>query len=305
MNDNIPINEGDIISPPSLEVPENIQSDINWNRIYSDFVKNSGQITILPEGMKILRIISENLKNQLIEKTGFEEVMLPKMVPVDTIRKADILYKWDDYLISARPFSHTNGVREEYILDPLQCTGFYQIFENKILKKDELPILWHDSSGPNYRNEDLSKIKFLRKQREFHRLEFIYLGKKEQVIGTRERCLIIIEEFLRKLSIRYRLVVGGGCYQLHEDEIEKPERYEQIPIKDIEIYIPQDDSWLEVSGLSILYETMTKRFNIRSEDGEKLWSGCTGIGLERLLFSVISYHGTYIEDIKAIINGKH
>lgn len=300
----IPMNEGELIKQgPDVKVVSAIKSidDLFKSEILGEFVRNSGQYVILLKGTKILSVIYSLLEEYLRVPLNFEEVVLPKIAPVDTFRKADILSKWDDYLLSVKPFSQTKGVKEEYLMDPLQCTVFYQFFENKTLNASKIPVKWYDRSGPTYRNEDLNKIEASVKQREFHRAEFIYLGTKEQVIETRETCLVQLEKLCQDLGLRYRIVVGGGCYQLKEEEIPAPESLEEIPIKDLEIYIPHQDRWLEVVGSSVLANTMTSRFNIRGSNGEELWSGCTGIGLNRLMYALISNYGTEIENLQKVL----
>ncbi len=295
MINNVPTEEGELIKHgPGIEVRPviNGMDDLFESEIIGEFVKNSGQYVILPKGTRLLNGIYALLEEYLRSPLNFEEVILPKIAPVDTFRRADILSKWDDYLISAKPFSRTDGVREEYILDPLQCTVFYQFHENRRIDVSKEPRKWLDRSGPSYRNEDLDKLEPSVKQREFHRAEFIYLGTREQIIETRERCLAEIERLCQDLGLKYRIVVGGGCYQLKEGEIQEPENFEEIPIKDLEIYIPHQDRWLEVVGSSVLANMMTSRFSIRGSKDEELWSGCTGIGLNRLMYAIISTYGT-------------
>lgn len=299
INNTIPTEEGELIKQcPEVEVRPAIDGidDLFESEIIGEFVKNSGQCVILPKGTRLLNGIYALLNEYVGNFIDFEEVVLPKMAPVDTFRKADILSRWDDYLVSARPFSRTNGVKEEYLLDPLQCTTFYQFHENKRVDVKKGARKWFDRSGPSYRNEDLDKLEPSVKQREFHRAEFVYLGTREQVIETREKCLTQVEKLCQDLGLRYRIVVGGGCYQLKEGEIPTPESQEEIPIKDLEIYIPHQERWLEVVGSSVLANTMTSRFNIRGNNGEELWSGCTGVGLNRLMYAVISNYGTKQEN---------
>lgn len=311
MKEDIPITEGKLIKQgPELEVTQAIKSidDLFEAEIIGEFVKNSGQYIILPKGTKILNGLKYLLSEYVRDSVGFEEVILPKIAPVDSFRKADILGRWDDYLISVRPFSATNGVKEEYIMDPLQCTVFYQFHENKIVDVSKGPLKWYDHSGPTYRNEDSNKIIPSVKQREFHRAEFMYLGTKEQVIETRENCLVQLEKLCVDLGLRYRIVVGSGCYQLKDGELKLPESLEEIPIKDLELYCPghknkDGEPYLEIVGSSVLGDAMTSRFNIRGKDGEELWGGCTGIGLNRLIYALISNYGTDLEKMPTQLQG--
>jgi len=259
-----------------------------------------GQFVILPEGMKILNRIYDLLQKYLVQPMGFEEVVLPKMAPVDTFRKASLVdfpngrqrqsafpWSWDQYLLKATPFGKTKGVKETYLLDPLQCTVFYQFFEGKTVDVSERPIRWYDRSGPTYRNESLYSLFPGVKQREFHRAEFIFLGTEEQVIESRELALKQIEALCQSLGFNYRIVVGGSCHRLEDHEVREPTSLENILVKDIEIYCP-GYGFLEVSGNAIMDDVLTSRFSISGANGEKLWSGCSGIGLNRLMYAIVS-----------------
>lgn len=306
----IPTEEGELIKDgPQIMTNEAItciDEMLFKDEIIGEFVKGSGQNVILPKGTRILNGIYSVLNEYLKEAVGFEEVVLPKIAPVDTFRKARILGKWDDYLESVKAFGKTKGVTEEYIMDPLQCTTFYQFLEGKIVDVSNVPIKIYDRSGPTYRNEDSDKIKPLVKQREFHRSEFVYIGTKEQVVETRERCLSQMEKLCQDLGLRYRIVVGTGCFQLDNGDIKMPETMEEMPIKDLEIFCPgyknptDGSSFLEVVGSSVLADMQTSRFNIKSKNGEGLWSGCTGIGLDRLMYALITNYGTDIRKMPGI-----
>jgi seryl-tRNA synthetase len=261
---------------------------------------------ILPKGTRLLGAIRTLLDKRITKPLDFEEVALPKIAPVSTFEKAGILGRWDDYLLSVKPFSNTNGVTDEYLMDPLQCIALYQFFENRSLDAKDLPIRWFDSSGPTYRNEDSDKIIPLVKQREFHRAEFMYVGTKTQVIYIREECLARLEQLCIDLELKYRIVVGAGCYQTKKGEFETPESLREIPIKDLEIVCPghgnrNGEQYLEVVGSSILGKILTSRFNITGTDGSGLWSGCTGIGLERMMFALITNYGTNFEEFPEMI----
>ncbi|HYA54238.1 MAG TPA: serine--tRNA ligase, partial [Thermoplasmata archaeon] len=54
---------------------------------------------------------------------------------------------------------------------------------------------------------------------------------------------------------------------------------------------PRETSeWLEFQNLSIVGDKYTKAFSIKAQKGE-LWSGCTGIGLERWLTAFLAQKG--------------
>ena len=267
---------------PIEELNETIGSEYFSPQAFED----PGHYVLLQRETSLMNKLLGAIDTEIRRPVGFRQVVLPKIVPLSTVEKAKLLGKWDDYLLVVKPLGETKGVKETYVLDPLQCLSFYQHFENKQVS---VPIKWYDCSGPTYRNENLERLDPLIRQREFHRAEFIYLGTKEQVIEIREKCLERLERICFKLDLDYRIVVGEGCYEMPENN-----SVDCIPIKDVEVYIPQTDSWLEIAGCSVLGNTLTSRFNIKNIYGDELWSGCTGIGLERLIYAV-EFVGNYQE----------
>lgn len=296
----IEVNRNDVIKEYGSPCFKDNESEIDLigRGLIGEF--NQGQYVILPKGMKILNGIYDVLQKYLVEPLDFEEVVLPKMAPVETFEKASLVdfsdgrqrqssfpWSWDQYLQAVKPFGETEGVKETFILDPLQCTIFYQFFEGKKVDVSEKPVKWYDRSGPTYRNESLDSLFPGVKQREFHRSELVFLGTQEQVIDTRECALKQIEFLCQSLDLNYRLVVGGSCHRLEDHEVREPTSLEDIPVKDVEIYCP-GYGYLEVSGNAIMGSVLTSRFSIAGTNGEELWSGCSGLGLNRMMYAIVS-----------------
>jgi seryl-tRNA synthetase len=251
-------------------------SDLFKYKILKD-CKN-GHYIILPHGTRILNTLYKALERALSVPLQFEEVTLPKAAPVPVFVRAEMLGKWDAYLLAVTPFSTTQGVTEQYLLDPLQCTVLYESLKDERIDN----LRWYDRSGPTYRNEDLRTILPGIKHREFHRAEFVYIGKPEEVTYVRGQGISQLEQLCQRTGLLHRIVEGTGCYEFDTDP--------QVSIRDLEVYIPFLDMWLEVAGCSVLGNNMTRRFNIRATDESELWSGCIGVGMERLLVSMLSYH---------------
>ena len=249
-----------------------------------------GHYVILGKGMRILNKMYDALKSVVEIPLGFEEVALPKIAPVITFEKAALLPHWNPHLLSVNPYTTTDGIEDECIMDPLQCTVVYQLLQGKQIDVSDNPLKWFDRSGPTYRNEDLDDLLPGVKQREFHRAEFVYIGTKEQVIDMRESCLSQLELLCKRLGFAYRVVVGAGCHRFEEDEKTYTNNEREIQVKDIEIYCPgYKHGFLEVSGNSVVGNKLTRRFSILGKEGEELWSGCSGVGLDRMLYTVASY----------------
>jgi seryl-tRNA synthetase len=290
----IPAKEGELIKESRIRRRTGKPRRINVLMepdVFGELKEKSGRYVILPKGVRIVNALRSLLDMYVGKPLGFEEVFLPKIAHLEIFRKAGILGRWDRYLMAVKPFSDLQSDGGGYLLDPLQCTSFYEFHEGKVIDTDAGPVRWCDCSGPTYRYEDSDRIAPLIKQREFHRFEFMYAGTQRQVIRIRERCLSRLERLCADLGLGYRIVVGAGCYQIRKNGGKPPQTQDEIPIKDLEIYCP-GYGYLEAAGCAVLGTTLTSRFGIRSRNGEKMWSGCTGIGLERMVYALVANYGS-------------
>lgn len=290
-----------------LQISENVEPnysrcidrDLFAKGIIADFLgKNSGFFVTLPRGTRIMNCLKKLIMENISKKFGFQEYFLPKLVNREILKTAKIAGKWDDYLFSVKPYSAKKGFKEEYIMDPLQCTPLYAFFREEEIKEENLPIKAVDLSGPTYRNEYREKLRPSVKQREFHRIEFVYLGYKKDIASLREELLREMENVCFKLNIPFRRVVGSGCYEVTSNLAESAESLEEIPVIDLEMLVSggsgtksKKTEYLEVAGASILKDQHIKRFGIKANSGKKLWSGCFGIGLERFAYAFLSNNG--------------
>lgn len=286
----------EVIKEHGSPIHDNKPVDLTKIGIIEEF--GPGQYVILPKGTKLLNKIYEAMQEHIVRPLNFEEVVLPKMAPVDTFEKASLVdfpdgkqrqtefpWSWDQYLCAVNPFGETEGVKETYVLDPLQCTVLYQFLKGKTVDVSDGPVKWYDRSGPTYRNESLDSLMPGVKQREFHRAEFMFLGTEEQVTETREQALQQVESLCQSFGLGYRIVVGGSCHRLEDHEVREPTSIEDIPVKDVEVYCP-GYGYLEVSGNAVMGNTLTSRFSISGNNEEELWSGCSGIGLNRMMYAI-------------------
>ena len=66
---------------------------------------------------------------------------------------------------------------------------------------------------------------------------------------------------------------------------------------DFEAYMPyrgarKESDWLEIQNISVIGSKYPKSFNIKSQSGDQLWSGCGGGSFERFLTAFIAQKGT-------------
>lgn len=150
----------------------------------------------------------------------------------------------DDYLI---------GTSEVSVM------GFYA---DEVLEASALPVKFLGFS-PCYRREAGSHgkdTKGLIRVHEFYKVEQVMLteASHEESVKWHEWLNRNTEEFIESLGIPYRTVINcGGDLGLG-----------QVKKYDIELWVPLEERYREISSASYFHDFQTRRFNIRYKDAE-------------------------------------
>lgn len=301
------------------EDPNKILEEIGWIKRVS-----IGQWIYTPPITRLLNAIRRLFIDEVLKPLGFEEVVFPKMYPLEVGLKTGHLKGVINSMVFAslpktynisefEPLIDYMTVMDEappeevqkyveppsYFLCFAQCEPFYWFFEGEILDDDALPIKWFDMSGPSFRWE-AGGIYGIERVIEFHRIEVVWLGKPEQVIDIRDKLMDRYEYLLDKvLDLEWRFAwVTPWFYEQSGVVEEKLEMDINRPgTIDIEIWLPyrgereDNKSWLEVGNISIHGTKFTAPFRIKHNRDEVLWTGCSGFGSERWFISFLAQKG--------------
>lgn len=218
-----------------------------------------------------------NYANDFFQGKGFVPVIPPSIVRKANLygtghlpNDADDVYRTqdDDYLI---------GTSEVSVM------GYHA---DEILDKTQLPIKFLGFS-PCYRREAGSHGKDTRgliRVHEFYKLEQVMLceASHEISVSYHEWLNRNTEEFIESLGIPYRTVLNCGG-DLGQGQVKK---------YDIELWVPGEETYREISSASYFHDFQTRRFNIRyrEEDGKIRYAhslNCTAIPTPRILVSLV------------------
>lgn len=218
-----------------------------------------------------------NYANDFFQKKGFTPVIPPTIVRKANLygtghlpNEAEDVYKTqdDDYLI---------GTSEVSVM------GYYA---DEILDADQFPIKFLGFS-PCYRREAGSHGKDTRgliRVHEFHKLEQVVLceASHQESVKYHEELNRNTEEFIESLGIPYRTVLNCGG-DLGQGQVKK---------YDIELWVPGEKKYREISSASYFHDFQTRRFNIRYRDAEGKIRyahslNCTAIPTPRILVSLV------------------
>jgi seryl-tRNA synthetase len=285
-----------------FESPINDNNCIEFN--YNEFIEiNTFQfedgLTIYNENIcKLINEFRSYFDNNNVFK-DFKEMAFPRLLSEEVANNFGLIELWPYYLLKTSAFNDKNytptiSKDKIYILDPVQCAWFYKIISEYFYKL-KFPFKVKESLGGwSYRNETKSSLCPLEKDITFLRTEFVFAGLKEDVIGIRTELISEFCKFLEQLEIPYRLAIGNGCYDSMPQDFNKmltnATRLCDLPVIDVEVFLPFKDSWLEIAGASYFGNGKVNRFTNKLPDIE---SGCFGVGLSRLALAFFANNGMY------------
>lgn len=218
-----------------------------------------------------------NYANDFFQQKGFVPVLPPTVV-----RKAN-LYGTGHLPNDADDVYRTQD--EDYLIGTAEVSvmGYHS---DEILEQGQFPIKYLGFS-PCYRREAGSHGKDTRgliRVHEFYKLEQVILSEASHAESVRlhEELNRNTEEFIESLNIPYHTVVNCGG-DLGQGQVKK---------YDIELWVPGEKTYREISSASYFHDFQTRRFNIRyrDESGKVRYAhslNCTAIPTPRILVSLV------------------
>jgi len=297
-----------------------------WDKDPSEEMQKRGWIKLMSKGKwfyfppaaAIMRAMERIALEEIVAPLGFKEIIQPMHVSFATWIKTghlegmpgEIYYicepesreieEWEKFVDLLKI---TKQVDEKELLKNLkppktgvcyaQCPNIYAALAGKTIAEESLPLLIFDHSTPSDRYEAGGKHGIERVD-EFHRIEIVYIGTKEQLLDIREK---LIERykyvFNNILDLEWRMARVTPFY-LQQAGIAGGEENEIKGTIDFEAYLPyrgdRSKEWLEIQNISIVGDKYIKAFNIKAQKSQ-LWSGCSGIGLERWMVAFLAQKG--------------
>jgi len=235
------------------------------------------------------------------KRSGHAKAIYPEIYYVCTPKTRDPEF-WEDVMDY---YKVTHEIPVELIREKIdgpiggmtyaQCPPFWVFVQGRTLPDDSLPIRIFDRSGTSHRYES-GGIHGIERVDEFHRVEIVWIGTPEQVAEEAERLREgyrrIFEEYLdlqwREARVTPWFMAQEGLTEIHENA--------KIGTIDFEGYLPYRNAWLEFQNVSVNGDKYPKGFSVKLQSGKDLWSGCSGIGLERWAAVFLAQKGFDIEN---------
>jgi len=297
--------------------PTRLLIDCGWVKEFP----GAGIWIIMPPYAALIRAIYNLVIDKLAKPAGFTEIFLPRLIPLEVHRLKGQLSGIPQEIFWVSPPAKrdreffadycdyveiTGECAPELLAKKLrppmfglsyaQCEAFYDIFRKETLDCDKLPFKFYDVNGPTWRWEG-GGLKGLERLNEFQRIEFAFIGTKDQVIEIRDDLLKRSQRLLDELfDIEYRIDATSPVYLEHAGRSEQVAG-EVVKSYDLTALLPfqtasRAESEIEIASFHVHEDFYVKRFKMREKKGRQLWTGCAGIGPSRWAFVFVCRWGT-------------
>jgi seryl-tRNA synthetase len=272
-----------------------------------------------PQAAAILKVMEEIAIEEVLKPLGFQEVIESHIKPFDIWIKTGHMegMPYEFYYVAEpktrdakdwEKFIDLTKITKEIPVEELQknlsvptagicyaqCPMIYWSFKGKTIAEKSLPVLVYDKTAISCRYESGGRHGIERVD-EFHRIEPVYIGTREQLLALREKLLERYKHVFNDIfELEWRMAWVTPWYMQQAGKIGEISEQDTGTI-DFEAYMPyrgnrKDSEWLEFQNLSILGDKYISAFNIKTQKSE-LWSGCSGIGLERWTTAFLAQKG--------------
>ena len=261
-----------------LEITNDIDTDLAASLSGSRFSVLRGDISKLQRAL--INFMMDNATTN-----GYEEYYLPYMANTESLKGTGQLPKFEDDL-----FKTTDSL---YLI-PTAEVPLTNLFRNKILNKDDLPIKV-TSHTPCFRSEAGSygkDTKGLIRQHQFEKIELVQVCDPNTSLYDLNELLGHAEEILQKLNLPYQVI------ELCTGDL----GFSASKTFDIEVWMPSQNKYREISSCSNFSDFQARRSNIKikTEKGKILANTINGSALAvgRTLVAIIE--NNYNKDTNSI-----
>lgn len=246
---------------------------------YKKAIKISGsRFSILKSDLAKLHrgLINFLLDNNSLE-FGFEEYVVPELVKSKALEGTGQLPKFEEDLFK------TNF--DDLYLIPTSEVPLTNLNRDSIINKNDLPLKYTTYTNCFRAEAGASGLdtKGLMREHQFGKVELVTISEPEQSDKELKNMIICVENILKKLSIPYRIV------ELCSGDIGFSSSY----TLDIEIWMPGQNKYREVSSCSNCTDFQSRRMKMRIknfESGEIYYPHTlngSSLAIGRLLISIL------------------
>ena len=200
-------------------------------------------------GARLDRALVQFMLDLHTDERGYREVVPPYLVTAETLIGTGQLPKFEGDLFKTRA-----GDKDLYLI-PTAEVPLTNLHRDEILAAAQLPLKY-TAFTPCFRSEAGSYGKDVRgliRQHQFHKVELVKLTTPETSMAELDSLVTDAEEVLKRLGLAYRVML------LCTGDI----GFSSAKSFDLEVWLPGQDAYREISSCSNCTDFQARRANIR------------------------------------------
>lgn len=283
----------------------------------TSFLEESGDVKRIADGLfmfqglfwKLFQTFHDYVK-ELAKKYDAIEQEYPVLWPVDLFKEINYFKEFPQQVILAAPikdnFESRNSFAQEYGKDkdfsaismadfadesryglqPAVCDICYYALRNETGYENKV----YTTYNKVFRNE-VSKTGSLDRLINFSVRDIMFVGDKNFVLMMRQHLIDEVIEFVKLLGLDVKIETANDPFFCNESVAKNV--FQSVAKLKYEILakLNYSDSYMAVGSINLHLDFFGKAFNIKLPDGSNAYSGCLGIGFERLVFAFFCQYG--------------
>jgi seryl-tRNA synthetase len=254
-NDNVEIKK--VLTPREFKFEPKPHDELGINLDWLDFERGvklaKSRFTVFKKDAARLERALINYMLDFNRSRGYEEVYVPFMVNRETMTATGQLPKFEEDLFKI------DG--EDMFLIPTAEVPLTNLFRDEIIKNLDEPIKM-TAYTPCFRKEAGSygrDTKGIIRQHQFDKVELVCITKPEESDRVFEEMVATASDLLTSLNLPHRLL------NLCTGDL----GFSAAKTIDLEVWIPSQNQYREISSVSNVREFQARRAKIRYKDGKK------------------------------------
>lgn len=189
-----------------------------------------------------------------------------------------------DEPIDSKEFIDSNTTLSDKVLNPVTCYQVYPL-ANRLMKqtnKRNFTVSGHVFRFESY-SMDMTRLN------EIDIVEQVHIGKKEELVNIREEETKLYIDLFNDWELDFKIQTSCDAFFGADASLFiSTQKYEKSKY---EIKVKSDKGYISVGSLNLHNNYFAEKYNIKI-DNEIACTSCSGIGIDRLIYCILSQHGS-------------